>query len=170
MTIAQQIAVLLQKLANLINSRPITMKGELIYKTAAANLGRHLTLDEAVPAEVGCAEAVSWVLAKAGISDGAKGIAGTAALDAWLASSPLFTKIALPEEGAILVSATGAGNGSVEGHTGIFGRYDVEYHADWGVLSNESATGRFMERWSWVRWQAYYHTVGNLPLNIYRAI
>lgn len=170
MTITQQIAVLLQKLATLINSRPITMKGEQIYKVAAANLGRHLTLNDAVPAEVGCAEAVSWVLAKAGISDGVKGIAGTAALDAWLTSSPLFTKIVMPEDGAILVSATGAGNGSVEGHTGVFGRYDVEYVGDWGILSNESATGRFMERWSWARWQAYYKNAGGLPCNIYRAI
>lgn len=129
-----------------------------------------MTLNDTVPAEVECAEAVSAVLALAGISDGAKGIAGTAALDAWMASSPLFELITIPEEGAIIVSPTGAGNGTIEGHTGIFGKYDLQFPGDWGILSNDSATGRFLERWSWVRWQAYYKTAGGLPCTIYRAI
>lgn len=170
MTIAQQIALLIKKVALLINSRLVSTNGEKIYKAASVSLGKHCTLDNTIPAEVGCAEAVSYVLAKAGISDGPKGIAGTASLDAWLASSGLFERITMPEEGAIICSPTGAGNGTVEGHVGVFGRYNLMYPGDWGVCSNESSSGLFKEQWSWARWQAYYGKTGGLPLHIYRAI
>lgn len=167
--IRAKIASLLQTLALLINSRPTSMKEQLVYQKASASLGKHMTLNEAVPHEVGCAEAVSAVLALAGISTGSHGIAGTASLDAWLASNANFERIGMPEAGAIIVSATGTGNGSVEGHTGFFGLFNKQYPGDWGVLSNDSATGLFMERWSWTRWQAYYKTVGGLNVHIYRA-
>lgn len=173
MTTAQiraTIASLLTQLALLINSRPTSMKEQSIYNAASSHLGFHLTLDDTVPHEVGCAEAVSAVLSFAGISDGAKGIAGTAALDAWMASSGLFTRITMPEAGAIIISPTGSGNGSVVGHTGVFGLYNKQYPQDWGILSNDSATGLFLERWSWARWQAYYSGVGNLQCRIYKAI
>ncbi len=164
------IALLLTKLALLLNSRPTSMKEQAIYKAAAGNLGNHLTLDPSVPAEVGCAEAVSKVLQLAGISNGAEGIAGTAALDAWLASSGLFTRITMPEAGAIICSPTGSGNGSVEGHTGVFGLYNKQFSGDWGIMSNDSATGLFLERWSFAKWHAYYGTGGKLQMNMYKAL
>lgn len=169
MTLQQQITALIKKVALLINSRPVTTKESLIYQKAAQSLGRHMTLNEAVPHELGCAEAVSAVMALAGISTGPKGIAGTSSLEDWVIKSGLFVQISMPEEGALLISATGKGNGSVTGHTGFFGRYDQMYPGDWGIMSNESASGLFKEQWSWARWQAYYGRTGGLPCNIYKA-
>lgn len=146
------------------------MKEKAIYNAAAGNLGNHLTLNPAIPNDTGCAEAVSKVLQLAGISDGPLGIAGTATLDAWLASCGLFTRITMPEAGAIVISPTGAGNGLVEGHTGVFGLYNKQFPMDWGVLSNDSASGLFKETWSWARWQAYYGGAGGLAVHIYRAL
>lgn len=165
-----QVALLLQQLALALNNRPISMEGSTIYQKAAQSLGKHMTLDNTVPAEVGCAEAVSAVLALAGVSDGAHGIAGTATLYGWLSTSPKFKRILVPEQGAIIVSPTGAGNGLVVGHTGIFGLYNKEFPNDWGILSNDSATGLFLERWSWAKWQDYYGKTGNLPLYIFSAV
>lgn len=164
------IASLLTKLALLINSRPISMKEQLIYQKAADCLGLHMTLNNAVPAEVGCAQAVSAVLSLAGISDGAHGISGTASLEEWIIASGLFERIGMPEAGAIVISATGTGNGTIEGHTGFFGLYNKQFPGDWGILSNDSATGLFKETWSWVRWQAYYGGAGGLTVHIYRAL
>lgn len=171
-TIQAQIAALQkQLLALILTLKHVSMSGETIYKMAAQSLGKHMTLNEAIPAEVGCAEAVSAVLALAGIYDGPKGIAGTATLHQWLANSPLFSLVGsgIPQEGDIIISPTGAGNGSVEGHTGICGIYSQMYTNDWGILSNDSATGLFLECWSFARWNAIYGKSGGLPVYIFRA-
>lgn len=134
-----------------------------LYNAAKKSLGKHMTLNEAVPDEVGCAEAVSAVLALIGISDGPKGIAGTAALYSWLESNPRFEKIESPEEGAIIISPTGTGNDTIPGHTGVVAAYDLAFSEDWGIMSNDSASGKFMELWSLSRWDKYYGGVGALP-------
>ena len=163
-----RIAELEAELQTIINT--ISMTGQEIYAQAAANLGKHLTLNDNVPAEEGCAEAVSKVLSLAGISDGAGGIPGTATLYAWLSASPLFERIDAPQEGAIIISPTGMGNGTVEGHTGIIGVFGKQYPGDWGICSNDSASGLFLERWSYKRWLAYYHGTGGLPVVIFKAV
>lgn len=144
--------------------------GQRLFLAAQKSVGKHMTLNDSIPAEVGCAEAVSAVLSQIGVSDGPQGIAGTAALYQWLSANPKFVSISLPEEGAVLVSPTGSGNGSVEGHTGIFGAFNTTYSNDWEILSNSSATGLFSRQWSWARWQAYYGVTGGLPLHMFRCV
>lgn len=168
--ILDKIAALRAQVALLMSKQTVSTTAQLIYQKAAQSLGKHMTLDDTIPHEVGCAEAVSAVLALAGISNGAKGIAGTATLYAWLSVNPKFQRIETPEPGAILVSPTGAGNGLITGHTGIFGALGKMYPGDWGIMSNDSATGLFMERWSYNRWKAYYNAQGGLPIYIYRAL
>lgn len=141
-----------------------------LYLEAKSSLHKHMTLDSSVAAEVGCAEAISAILALIGVSDGPQGIPGTAALDAWLHGDSRFEKISLPEAGAIVVSPTGQGNGSIEGHTGIFGEFGVAFPEDWGIMSNDSASGFFLETWNLRSWNAYYVAQGGLPLNIYRFL
>lgn len=164
------IALLEEELRVLLNPHTMTPTEEKIYTQAKLHLGQHLTLNNAIPAEVGCAEAVSKVLSLAGISDGSHGISGTASLYEWLVASPLFEKVDEPEQGAIILSPTGMGNGSVEGHTGIIGSFGLNFPNTWGIMSNESATGKFMEIWSWPRWEENYGTVGNLPIYYFRAV
>lgn len=151
----------------ILEQKLYTMENE-VYTVAKANLGKHLTLNEAVPDEVGCAEAISKVLSLAGVFDGASGIAGTAQLYDWLVLH--FTKIDAPEEGAIIISPTGSGNGSIEGHTGVLAAFNVAFPNDWGIMSNDSASGKFLELWSLSRWNAYYGGAGGLPVAMFRPV
>lgn len=142
-----------------------------IYGVAKTSLGVHLTLNANVPSEVGCAEAVSTVLLKSGITGvPVTGFASTAVLYEWLRTSPQFVQIANPESGAVLVSPTGAGNGKIPGHTGIVGAFDVTYAHDWGVCSNDSNSGLFLELWSIQKWVQYYAQYGGLPIYYFRAV
>lgn len=168
--IKQQIATLQAELAILLNSAVTTPSEQLIYTKAKVNIGEHLTLNSAIAGDVGCAEAVSKVLSLAGYNDGPQGIAGTAALYEWLVTNPKFVKIDAPEAGAIVVSPTGMGNGSVEGHTGICGKFGVAFSGDFGIMSNNSATGKFLETWSYDAWEAYYGVTGGLPVALFRAL
>lgn len=169
--IRQQLLVALQKLLASYSTKtavtPTLITDPALYTAAVSCLDRHITLNANVPASVGCAEAVSYVMKLAGVADGLQGIAGTAALDGFLAGSPLFTKVFAPTVGAILVSPTGAGNGSVEGHTGIVAKYNLQFPNDYGVLSNNSDNGLFQEKWSISAWAKNYHSKGGLPMNYY---
>ncbi len=168
--IRAKLAELQEELRVILNPHTMTATENTIYNTTKIHLGEHLTLNEAVPHEVGCAEAVSKVLSLAGLVVPPGGIAGTASLYEWLVTNPKFQKIDHPEQGAIILSATGSGNGSVEGHVGIIGGFGAMYPNDWGICSNDSATGKFLERWSYERWLAYYEQVGGLQTHLFRAI
>lgn len=149
----------------------ILTMAQKIYGVAKASLGVHLTLNNNVPSEVGCAEAVSTVLLKAGITGvPATGFAGTNTLYSWLKESKQFVQITAPEAGAILVSPTGMGNGNIPGHTGIVGAFGATYAHDWGICSNDSNSGLFLELWSLQKWVQYYQQYGGLPMYYFRAV
>ena len=142
-----------------------------IYNAAKGGLGEHLTLNHLVPAEVGCCEAVSKVLSLAGFPVPAEGIPNTLSLYTWLKSNPNFTEIGEPEPGAILVStANPTGSGIVSGHTGVFGQLGAEYTGDFGIMSNNSDSGVFLELWSWKNWQKYFIEYGKLETGIFLAV
>lgn len=168
--IKSQLALLQEELRVALNPQTTTAKEKEIYTQVKLNLGVHLTLNNAIPAEVGCAEAVSKILSLAGISVPSGGIAGTASLYEWLLTNPAFQKVSNAEQGAIIISPTGMGNGSIEGHTGIIGGFGIQFPNDWGICSNDSATGKFLETWNLSRWEAYYEQAGGLPIYFFRAI
>lgn len=173
LTIAEMrilLAQLQEELRVALNPHTMTATENEIYVKAKVSLNSHMTLNNAVPAEVGCAEAVSAVLSLAGVSVPAEGIAGTASLYEWLVTNPHFEKIDEFEQGAIIVSPTGFGNGTIEGHTGIVGGFGVQFPNDWGICSNDSASGKFLETWSGQRWESYYQKAGGLPIYLFRAI
>lgn len=134
----------------------------MLYQIAKENLGRHLTLNEAVPDEVGCAEAISYCLEQLGMPLPSGGIAGTASLLTFLEQSGYFTEETSGEPGDIIISATGTGNGTIEGHVGDMGIN--------GIMSNDSASGLFLERWTLPRWIAYYQVAGGIPTRYFRPI
>lgn len=141
-----------------------------IYNEAKACLERHVTLNNNVPSEVGCAEAVSYILQKAGVQGiPVNGIAGTATLYEWLTNNKAFTRVYAPTQGAIIVSPTGYGNGTIPGHTGIIGIKGLMYPNDFGIVSNDSQTGLVLELWDLTRWNKYYHSFGNLPVAYFVA-
>jgi hypothetical protein len=149
----------------------MTNTQDRIYSAAKDHLGKHITLNDNVPNEVGCAEAVSFVLKNAGITNiPVEGYAGTADLYRWLLASPQFKLIEQPEQGAIVVSPTGFGNGTVEGHTGILGAFGVQFPNEYGILSNNSDDGLFEEKWSLLTWWENYGLKGHLPVALFRAL
>jgi hypothetical protein len=149
----------------------MTSTQQKIYQIAKDSLGKHLTLNPNVPNEVGCAEAVSFVLKNAGITGiPAAGYAGTADLYRWLLANPQFKLIEQPEQGAVIVSPTGFGNNTVEGHTGILGGFGVQFPNEFGILSNNSDNGLFQEKWNLLTWWLNYGEKGHLPVAFFRAI
>lgn len=129
-----------------------------IYAEAASCLGKPITLDSTVPPDLGCAEAVTYVLKNASIAGiPATGIPGTAALYAWLNTNPEFVLTTTPRAGDVVISPTGTSTiSSPHGHTGIVANY--------GILSNDSDTGLFLEKYTQATWQQYFNGVEGFPV------
>lgn len=164
LTITQVLISYMQRLLALYQNVGTThiMKIDELYTAAKNSLGKHMTLNSSVDPEVGCAEAVSAVLSLIGVSDGPKGIAGTAALYEWMKTSGLFEEASFPEAGTIIISPTGMGNGKIPGHTGVCGLN--------GIMSNDSNSGLFLELWTSPKWETYYHQYGGIPTFYFNLI
>lgn len=149
----------------------MTPNATKLYNEAKASLGKHITLNNNVSPDVGCAEAISYVMKNSGvIGIPTLGFAGTADLYRWLLSNPAFKLIEQPEQGAIIVSPTGFGNGTVEGHTGILGSFGVQFPNEYGILSNNSDNGLFQEKWNLLTWWLNYGEKGHLPCALFRLL
>lgn len=141
---------------------PLT-KAEQLYTLSKSFLGMHLSLNNAVPWGVGCAEAVSKLLKEFDITGiPAAGIEGTLALEQFMAGSAQFQEIYTYTPGAALVAATGTGNGKIRGHTGICG-----YNS---IMSNNSETGKWDTQWDITRFLAYYETYGGMKVRYFLPV
>lgn len=115
--------------------------------------------------EYGCAEAVTTIIHSIFPSFLPKELSTTAVYKA-LKSSTRFTIIPLTQAkaGDIIVSPTGYGNGKIKnGHIGIFttqGR----------IMSNDSATGKWMPNYNIGAWVARYCEVGGYPAYVFRIL
>ena len=139
-----------------------TAMSNAIYQAAKSCLDVHVTMNESVDPNLGCAEACSFVLNKAGIKMPAEGIAGTGELYSWLQSSGLFEQVTVPLPGDVIISPTGMSTkGSSHGHVGIIAMY--------GILSNSSSTGLFMEHYNLQTWNYYYNQLLGFPVYYFRA-
>jgi hypothetical protein len=123
-----------------------------LYDTAYSLLGKHLTLNNTVDKNVGCAQATSYVLKKYGAMIPYGGISGTASLYEWLKKNA--TEVSVPRAGCIIISVTGTGNESVRGHVGVVGKNSI--------MSNNSKTGLWDYQWTLSEWLDYYETNGQL--------
>lgn len=123
------------------------MTSQDIYNVAKAGLGTHLTLDPTVDPELGCAEAVSTILAKAGVQGiPQRGFAGTHDLWQWLKTNRQFTETVNPEVGGVTISPTGTSvqGADQHGHCGIVMQQ--------GICSNNSSTGMWHENYTYDSW------------------
>lgn len=152
----------LQQLLALV--RPQTSTSQTIYNVAVACLGKHITLDATVPPDLGCAEAVSYMLETAGITGlPAKGEAGTAELYAWLKLNKQFVQTTTPVAGDIVISPTGmSSKASPHGHTGIVGKN--------GILSNDSDTGLLLEKYTLQTWAQFFGLTEGFPVFYFHAL
>lgn len=139
---------------------PVLTSTNKIYLEAKACLDKHITLDPSVPPDLGCAEAVSFVLKNAGVQNlPTNGYAGTHDLYIWLKNHS--TQVTTPQAGDVIISPTGTSTiNSPHGHTGIVALY--------GILSNDSDTGLFMEKYTLDTWNKYFHGVEGFPVYYFR--
>lgn len=126
-----------------------------------------MKLDPSVPNLYGCASSLSGVLKMAfvhGIPP--TGIASTRSLCNWLlASIDQFEQVDVPQPGDIVMSAspTIVEAGQLQhGHCGVMGAVDQ------GIMSNDSDTGKWMEKWNLPDWLAYYSANGGLSTRYFR--
>lgn len=141
-----------------------TVNETKLYTIAKNNLGKHITLDPNVPYDVGCAEAVSFNLKQLGVVGiPLSGFASTADLYTWMKSLPsLFDEIECPEAGAIIISPSGTSTQNApHGHVGICGNF--------GIMSNDSQSGLFLELWTVDKWNTYYGHALGFPVHFFRV-
>lgn len=126
-----------------------------LYDTAFALKGQHLSLDESVPKEYGCAQCMSFIFKKCGYPIPEKGISGTALMDIWLQKNA--TLLDISEFGCVIISVT---EGENRGHIGIVGHY--------AILSNDSQSGLLQPYWSVPAWMDYYSFQKGLKTKFYK--
>ncbi len=132
---------------------------ESIYEISRLCIGDHLTLDPTVPADEGCAEAVSFVLRHAGYEVPQTGIQGVLALITWLLANG-FQETTTPVPGAIITAHSTNEADTSWAHCGVV--------MDFGVCSNTSypvagfVAGRWAENYpSVAEWISTFESVGS---------
>lgn len=121
-------------------------KNEALYELSKSLIGQHLTLNPTVPKELGCCQALSFVLNKFGSPIPKGGISGTASMKEWLDNN--FTLIQSPRKGSIVLYVTDTGITGSRGHVFIQGEYQR--------MSNDSSTGLWKAHWDIKASQQYY--------------
>lgn len=161
-----QLAVLqLQALVNQMNikdapdshkNNPMIPKN--LYDVALKFLGKDASPNDVAPDELGCAETVSMLIREL---IAFPVITGTWTLWDTLRKDSRFEAIGAPEVGAIVISPTGSGNGSIPGHTGICGHNGE-------IMSNDSYKGTFEKNFTEESWKTRYMQKGGFPVYYYR--
>lgn len=124
---------------------------DVLYEVSKGLLGKRLTLDKSVPYKIGCSDAMSFVLKKAGYNIPQKGIPYTPNLYKWLKEN--FDEIPKPEKGCVIISPT---ENQATGHVGCIGAHNYMYKNDYAVMSNNSDTGKYSTHWKLTEWKKYY--------------
>lgn len=134
---------------------PMPTNTEKLYALSKSLLGTRLGRDKSIPWGVNCANACTDILIRAGVKGlPQKGIAGTAQLLSFLEDSLEFKEVQEYTPGAVIINATGTGNGKIRGHVGIAGNHQI--------MSNNSETGKWDTQWDWTRWYNYYEKYGGI--------
>lgn len=120
-----------------------------IYYAAKEHLGEHLSLNPSIPAEVGCCEAVSYILKASGYQLPTQGIAGVNALIAWMLQNG-FTEQSYPSVGGIVTAHSPDADNVNFAHCGVILKY--------GIASNDSMNGLFLEDYTLATWKQYFTT------------
>lgn len=141
---------------------------EKILVLAKARIGQDFTKDYLVPDDVSCSFAVTQILHD--VDPIIPIIFGTSTLLAYLSESPLFERVDgteyTPQGGDIIVSATGTNSRPdiiPKGHTGIFLN-------ETDIVSNDSATGLWLQSYSRTTWRQRYVFKGGYPTYAFRAV
>ena len=140
----------------------LTNQGKL-YAAALLQMGRDASPRDLEPDDVACVESVTTLIHQ--IRPEVPIMTGTWTFLEYLKrSSMLFQKTDDPKPGCIIISPTGTGNGKLKnGHTGIIGKDGI-------IMSNDSASGLFLENYTLESWKHKYGKIGGFPVEFYRLV
>lgn len=137
---------------------PTENKNDVLYNLSKSLIGQHLTLNPTIPKEIGCCQAMSFVLKKFGVNIPNGGISGTANMKEWLDAN--FTKIDAPRRGSIMIAVSGTGSKpEYRGHVFVYGNE--------ASMSNDSTTGLWKAHWLNENAKVYYGNTLGMPLHYY---
>lgn len=141
---------------------------ERLYLLAKASLGVDASPNDVAPDEYGCMETVDDIYFKARgfYINGSKNqpTISTATGRDIMRAGRYFRQVSIPQQGCIIISATGLGSNPnmPNGHVGIMGKF--------GIMSNNSITGKFDEYYTLKTWMARYKLVGGYPVEFFEPI
>lgn len=119
---------------------------------------RRLTLNYDVPEEVGCAEAVSWILRNCDFPIPHGGIQSVNGLIDWMLQNG-FEEVHQAVPGAIITAHQKDPADPNYAHTGVCLHY--------GIGSNNSSNGLFQENYSYQGWEAAFGKHGSVTRYFY---
>lgn len=143
---------------------PVFTAREMLYNYAFTFLGKDASPDDVASDEYGCAETICNII------DGCFGdfpieggtIISTTVLYKKLKAHPKFEMVENYQQGDIIISPTGFGNGRLKnGHVGIVASVGA-------IMSNDSFSGLFMLNYTIDTWVARYRNIGGFPLYFFR--
>lgn len=156
---------LLSLFSNIIN--PVTQGNNrlILFATAVKALGTDASPNDIAPDELGCAETVYDILSTAfPFNVGFPFLISTSKFYDAIKVSSKYIKVDQPLEGDIVLSPSGHGNGKLSnGHIGVKGELDK-------IMSNSSATGKFMENFTMQTWKDRYVKLGGYPMLYFRRV
>lgn len=154
----------LDRLVSLISSyfmNPDETNQGKLYLEAVLSIGKDASPIDLAGDSNGCAESVTNVLRK--ILPEVPVILGTYTLLEHLKQSPRFQQTVFLRPGTIVICATGTGNGRIQGHVGIVGKQAI-------IMSSDSATGLWLENFTYGSWYHKYHNVGGFKVYLFAVI
>lgn len=138
-----------------------TDNSKKLYATAKSLLST-VIVPQGFKPELGCAISVTTVINKIGLT--ITNTASTFLLLDELINCGLFSEVTDPLAGDVIISATGTSavpnNTISHGHCGILGNF--------GIMSNDSISGKWKEKWTLSEWQDYYEKQGGYPTRFFR--
>ncbi len=142
-----------------IDLQPVINKSKELYDLSFSLIGKHLTMDNTVPKQYGCAQAVSYLFKELGYKTMlAYGISSTQELEKWLDQT--CTEVQTPQVGDIIISVSYTGTPGARGHVGVVGKE--------AIMSNDSDTGLWEPYWSLAGWLPHYRDELKLRTRYFR--
>lgn len=162
--IAHQLTHILQQVINL---KPPPMR-EQLYQAAFESLGKEMSPKDLAPDDVACAESFCNVVRK--VLPDFPIFLSTKALYDHLRKDTRFKPTLDPERGNVIISVTGAGNGTIPGHVGIhLGNGRIASNSSF-TRPNSTTAGLWEDNFSIEAWVKRYRTMGGMRLHYFTLV
>jgi hypothetical protein len=139
--------------------KALMFKPQTLLEYAQESLGIDVTPDDLIPDAVACAITLTTLINKSDKTF--PKVAGTWTLWDILEHNPKYERVTVPSPGTIVISPTGTGNGSINGHAGLF-------MEDMTIASNDSNSGKFIKNYTLDTWHRRYVGHGGFKIFMYK--